>query len=110
MLFFQRMLAFNLPYVRENDLYVTSDVDAFPVRGNIFDDLKLPYKIWLYQYSHAIRVSKAIFEKWALLSQVKWALGYILHLGFFYLVITMTSFFPGETLEFGLLLITISSQ
>ncbi|TRY62624.1 hypothetical protein TCAL_09690, partial [Tigriopus californicus] len=41
-------------WLRPNDLYVTSDVDAFPMVPSIFEVLRSNHKIWIFQYQHTL--------------------------------------------------------
>ncbi len=43
----QRLLAFTMPYVGDEDVVVMADADAFVQDGTIFDDLKRDLKVWL---------------------------------------------------------------
>ena len=54
-----RMLAFKDEVVKPSDFVAVADVDAFVVRGDIFDNLRTEEakkkKVWLYQYENALR-------------------------------------------------------
>lgn len=50
----QRLFAFDLPYVGGDDVVVTTDADAFPMRRDILDVLwKEGPSVWLLQYEYA---------------------------------------------------------
>ena len=47
-----RLLAYSLPMIKDNDVLVTADVDAFVMTEDIYKPLLLPDKqIWLYRYA-----------------------------------------------------------
>lgn len=50
-----RILAYNLPYIQDQDVIVTADVDAFIMNTDIYKPLQLPQrKIWIFQYTNAL--------------------------------------------------------
>ena len=50
-----RLLAYLLPFVRDNDIIVTADVDAFVMTPDIYKPLLLSGRqIWLYRYAFTI--------------------------------------------------------
>lgn len=50
-----RLLAYKLPFVREDDIIVTADVDAFIMTKEIYHPLLLPGRqIWLYRYGFTL--------------------------------------------------------
>jgi hypothetical protein len=52
-----RLLAFTLPFIRDEDVIMTSDVDAFIMTKDILDPLEMyPVQIWLYQYIHTLKL------------------------------------------------------
>ena len=47
-----RLLAFKLPFIRDDDIIVTADVDAFIMTADTYKPLQLlDRKIWLYRYA-----------------------------------------------------------
>ena len=52
-----RFLAFNFPFIRDEDVIVTSDVDAFIMTKDILDPLEMYFmQIWLYQYIYTLKL------------------------------------------------------
>ena len=52
-----RLLAFNFPFIRDEDVIVTSDVDAFIMTKDILDPLEMYFmQIWLYQYIYTLKL------------------------------------------------------
>ena len=50
-----RLLAYLLPFIRDDDIIVTADVDAFVMTSDIYKPLMLPDpKIWLFRYGHTL--------------------------------------------------------
>lgn len=50
-----RLLAYRLPFVKDDDIIVTADVDAFVMTPDIYKPLLLPgRKIWLYRYGFTL--------------------------------------------------------
>ena len=49
-----RLLAYHLPFVKESDIIVTADVDAFVMTKDIYKPLLLDRKIWLYRYGFTL--------------------------------------------------------
>lgn len=48
----QRLLAYLLPFIEDQDIVVTADVDAFVMTTDLYKPLMLPNKqIWLYRYA-----------------------------------------------------------
>ena len=47
-----RLLAYALPFIRDDDIIVTADVDAFVMTKDIYKPLLLPGRqIWIYRYA-----------------------------------------------------------
>ena len=55
-----RLLAYQLPFIKDEDIIVTADVDAFPMTKDIFKPLLLDRKIWLYRYAFTLGSGKYI--------------------------------------------------
>ena len=55
-----RLLAYQLPFVKDKDIIVTADVDAFPMTKDILKPLLLDRKIWLYRYAFTLGSGKYI--------------------------------------------------
>ena len=53
-----RLLAYQLPFVKDEDIIVTADVDAFPMTKDIYKPLLLNRKIWLYRYAFTLGSGK----------------------------------------------------
>ena len=50
-----RLLAYSLPFIRDDDIIVTADVDAFVMTSDIYKPLLLPGRqIWLYRYAFTL--------------------------------------------------------
>ena len=50
-----RLLAYQLPFIEDEDIIVTADVDAFVMTSDIYKPLLLPgRKIWLYRYGFTL--------------------------------------------------------
>ena len=50
-----RLLAYALPFINNEDIIVTADVDAFVMTSDIYKPLLLPdKKIWIYRYSNTL--------------------------------------------------------
>ena len=50
-----RLLAFALPFIKDDDVLVTADVDAFVMTQETYKPLLLPgRKIWLYRYGFTL--------------------------------------------------------
>ena len=50
-----RLLAFALPFIRDDDILVTADVDAFVMTPDTYKPLLLPGRqIWLYRYAFTL--------------------------------------------------------
>ena len=51
-----RLLAFGLPFIRDDDIIVTADVDAFVMTNETYKPLLLPGRqIWLYRYDFTVK-------------------------------------------------------
>ena len=45
------MFSFTLPYIEDDEIYITADVDTFPMRREMFKELdERNYKVWLFGY------------------------------------------------------------
>merc|ERR1712223_276933 len=50
-----RLLAYSFPFIRDDDIIVTADVDAFVMTSDIYKPLLLPGRqIWLYRYAFTL--------------------------------------------------------
>jgi len=49
-----RLLAYNFPFIQDNDIIVTADVDAFVMTKDIYKPLTLPREIYLYRYANTL--------------------------------------------------------
>ena len=50
-----RLLAHHSEFVGEDDIIVTADVDAFPMKTDIFTKvLGKDRRIWIFQYAHSL--------------------------------------------------------
>ena len=50
-----RLLAYQLPFIQDEDIIVTADVDAFVMHSDIYRPLTIPgKKIWLYRYANTL--------------------------------------------------------
>ena len=50
-----RLLAYELPYIKDNDIIVTADVDAFVMSKDLYKPLTLPNRqIWIFRYDNTL--------------------------------------------------------
>eukprot|EP00095_Tigriopus_kingsejongensis_P003038 maker-scaffold1070_size64748-snap-gene-0.15 protein:Tk03038 transcript:maker-scaffold1070_size64748-snap-gene-0.15-mRNA-1 annotation:"hypothetical protein DAPPUDRAFT_120119" len=50
-----RMIPPKLDFIRGDDMWVTSDTDAFPMVPSILHPLSLPYKVWIFQFEYSLQ-------------------------------------------------------
>jgi len=57
-----RLVAYSLPFIQDQDIIVTADVDAFVMTSDIYKPLKLlDRQIWIYRYANTL-VTNATFQ------------------------------------------------
>jgi len=69
-----RMLTWQNARILDDDIVVTTDVDAFPVDPHIFDALSSQHLIWIFQYSHTAKTYASIPMTFVAMRKMTWKL------------------------------------